>query len=155
MEGLNIDTYAEAKKYIEMNAPPSMAGSAVRDAYYKKYLAFAQGGLVDYTGPAWVDGTKSKPESFLSASDTAMLKSKIFSNSDGSLKSLVAALEKITNDTSHYNREGNAAIVIENAQVNIQPGVISSDYDARRAGEMALEEMVKIARKTTNRVVSR
>ena len=119
---------------------------------WKKYET---GGLVDYTGPAWVDGTKSKPEAFLSASDTAMLKSKIFSNSDGSLKSLVAALEKITNDTSRYSGEGNAAIVIENAQVNIQPGVISSDYDARRAGEMALEEMVKIARKTTNRVISR
>jgi hypothetical protein len=121
----------------------------------KNLPAFMQGGLVDFTGPAMVHGTKSKPEAFLSASDTAMLKSKIFSNSDGSLKSLVAALEKITNDTSRYNGEGNAAIVIENAQVNIQPGVISNDYDARRAGEMALEEMVKIARKTTNRVISR
>ena len=117
---------------------------------------FKQGGLVDFTGPAWVDGTKAKPEAFLSASDTAMLKSKIFSNSDGSLKSLVAALERITGDTSHYSAEtNNEQIIIQNAQVNIQPGTISNDYDARRAGEMALEEMVKIARKTTNRVVSR
>ena len=46
-------------------------------------------------------------------------------------------------------------INIEHLSVEIQPGVISSDYDARRAGEMALEEMVRIARKTTNRVVSR
>ena len=118
--------------------------------------AFKTGGLVDFTGPAWVDGTKSKPEAFLSASDTAMLKSKIFSNSDGSLKALVAALEEITNNTSRYSTENNTEqIVIQNAQVNIQPGVISNDYSARRAGEMALEEMVKIARKTTNRVVSR
>ena len=140
-----------------------VSGYMKYDGYQKYYRgisvgslpAFAKGGLVDFTGPAWVDGTKSKPEAFLSASDTAMLKSKIFSNSDGSLKSLVAALEKITNDTSHYSGEGNAAIIIENAQVNIQPGTISNDYDARRAGEMALEEMIKIARKTTNRVVSR
>ena len=118
--------------------------------------AYKTGGLVDFTGPAWVDGTKSKPEAFLSASDTAMLKSKIFSNSDGSLKALVAALEEITGNTSHYSTENNTEqIVIQNAQVNIQPGVISNDYSARRAGEMALEEMVKIARKTTNRVVSR
>ena len=118
--------------------------------------AFKTGGLVDFTGPAWVDGTKSKPEAFLSASDTAMLKSKIFSNSDGSLKALVAALEEITNNTSRYSTEMNSEqIIIQNAQVNIQPGVISNDYSARRAGEMALEEMVKIARKTTNRVVSR
>ena len=118
--------------------------------------AFKTGGLVDFTGPAWVDGTKSKPEAFLSASDTAMLKSKIFSNSDGSLKALVAALEEITNNTSRYSTETNSEqIIIQNAQVNIQPGTISNDYSARRAGEMALEEMVKIARKTTNRVVSR
>lgn len=122
----------------------------------KAIAKFASGGLVDFTGPAWVDGTKSKPEAFLSASDTAMLKSKIFSNSDGSLKALVAALEEITNNTSRYSTENNTEqIVIQNAQVNIQPGVISNDYSARRAGEMALEEMVKIARKTTNRVVSR
>ena len=117
---------------------------------------FAEGGLVDFTGPAWVDGSKSKPEAFLSAEDTAMLKSKIFSNSDGSLRALVAALEAITSDTSKYSAQTNTeSIIIQNAQVNIQPGVISNDYDARRAGEMALEEMLKIARKTTNRVVSR
>jgi hypothetical protein len=33
----------------------------------KRYVS---GGLVDYTGPAWVDGTKSRPEAFLSAIDT-------------------------------------------------------------------------------------
>ena len=32
--------------------------------------AYASGGLVDYTGPAWVDGTKTHPEAFLSATDT-------------------------------------------------------------------------------------
>ena len=84
-----------------------------------------------------------------------MLKSKIFSNSDGSLKTLVAALEEITNNTARHGGTSTEQIVIQNAQVNIQPGTISNDYDARRAGEMALEEMLKIARKTTNRVVSR
>lgn len=131
-----------------------IVGNNTREKFRIKQ--YKTGGLVDYTGPAWVDGTKTKPEAFLSASDTAMLKSKIFSNSDGSLKSLVAALEAITKDTSKYSAPANTgSIVIQNAQVNIQPGVISNDYDARRAGEMALEEMVKIARKTTNRVVSR
>lgn len=31
---------------------------------------YATGGLVDYTGPAWVDGTPSKPELMLNATDT-------------------------------------------------------------------------------------
>lgn len=35
------------------------------------YSSYATGGMVDYTGPAWVDGTKTKPEAFLSAADTA------------------------------------------------------------------------------------
>ena len=34
---------------------------------------YASGGLVDFTGPAWVDGTKSKPEAFLSAKDTSLI----------------------------------------------------------------------------------
>lgn len=32
---------------------------------------YAEGGLVNYTGPAWVDGTRSHPEAFLDAEDTA------------------------------------------------------------------------------------
>lgn len=131
-------------------------GDYIKTSDKKKLPAFKSGGLVDFTGPAWVDGSKSKPEAFLSAEDTAMLKSKIFSDSDGSLKALVAALEAITSNTSKYSATTTTeSIVIQNAQVNIQPGTISNDYDARRAGEMALEEMLKIARKTTNRVVSR
>ena len=33
-------------------------------------LHFASGGLADFTGPAWLDGTKSKPETVLDAQDT-------------------------------------------------------------------------------------
>ena len=37
----------------------------------KKYLkAYRTGGLADFTGPAWLDGTKAKPEMVLSAQDT-------------------------------------------------------------------------------------
>jgi hypothetical protein len=40
---------------------------------YGNIRKYATGGLVDYTGPAWVDGTKSKPEAFLSAKDTELI----------------------------------------------------------------------------------
>jgi hypothetical protein len=33
--------------------------------------AFATGGLADFTGPAWLDGTKSKPEIVLNQTDSA------------------------------------------------------------------------------------
>ena len=123
----------------------------------KRYFQYANGGLVDYTGPAWVDGTKAKPEAFLSAEDTQLLKSKIFSNSAYSLRSTLEAIENLGKTFANVSTGENSGqpINIEKLEVAIQPGVISSDYDAKRAGEMALEEMVRIARKTTNRVVSR
>lgn len=123
----------------------------------KRYFQYANGGLVDYTGPAWVDGTKANPEAFLSAEDTKLLKSKIFSNSTYSLRSTLEAIENLGKTFANIstNENGGQSINIEKLEVAIQPGVISSDYDAKRAGEMALEEMVRIARKTTNRVVSR
>ena len=34
------------------------------------YTKFAQGGLADFTGPAWLDGTKQHPEMVLNAADT-------------------------------------------------------------------------------------
>jgi hypothetical protein len=34
------------------------------------FKRYKEGGLVKYTGPAWVDGTPSTPEAFLSADDT-------------------------------------------------------------------------------------
>ena len=34
---------------------------------------FASGGIVDYTGPAWVDGSPSNPEAFLSVDDTRLI----------------------------------------------------------------------------------
>jgi hypothetical protein len=39
------------------------------------FPAYARGGYVDYTGPAWVDGTKTSPEAFLDSTDTANIAS--------------------------------------------------------------------------------
>lgn len=38
-----------------------------QDSFYKKYKT---GGVADFTGPAWLDGTKSKPEIVLNQSDS-------------------------------------------------------------------------------------
>jgi hypothetical protein len=34
-------------------------------------LQFKSGGLADFTGPAWLDGTKSRPEIVLNQADSA------------------------------------------------------------------------------------
>lgn len=52
-----------ARKKLPLNNPRWIETGVTYD-YYK------HGGLVDYTGPAWVDGTPTEPEAFLSAYDT-------------------------------------------------------------------------------------
>jgi hypothetical protein len=44
--------------------------SLLKQGKLKKIKHFLHGGLVDFTGPAWLDGTKSRPEAFLNAKDT-------------------------------------------------------------------------------------
>lgn len=51
----------------------------------KKY---AKGGLVDFTGPAWVDGTKQDPEAFLSAKDTRLISALTLALRQGALGSV-------------------------------------------------------------------
>jgi len=36
----------------------------------KRYKVYGTGGLADFTGPAWLDGTRSNPELILNARDT-------------------------------------------------------------------------------------
>ena len=52
-----------------------LLGNDRKTKLYEKFALpmYASGGMVDFTGPAWVDGTKSKPEAFLSAKDTALI----------------------------------------------------------------------------------
>jgi len=50
--------------------------------------------------------------------------------------------------TNHSYSNNSESLIIENATVNMNVASIANDYDARRAGEQAMEEMLKIARKT-------
>ena len=47
--------------------------STTDKAEYDKWLVFKNGGIVDYTGPAWVDGSKHSPEYVLNAKQTGQL----------------------------------------------------------------------------------
>ena len=59
-------------------------------------------------------------------------------------------------NTPTYSSEGSGdTIIIEEANVNMEIKRMNNDYDARRAGEAALDEMVKIARKTNTLGVAR
>mgnify|MGYP003508684415 CR=1 FL=1 len=45
-------------------------GKAKKELSEYYYTKFKTGGLADFTGPAWLDGTKARPEMVLNQKDT-------------------------------------------------------------------------------------
>ena len=70
-------TVAGAELYLNQTALNGILGYNESAQLYKLFglTPYAKGGMVDFTGPAWVDGTKSHPEAFLSANDTQLIAS--------------------------------------------------------------------------------
>ena len=82
----------------------------------KKFKQYKTGGLADFTGPAWLDGTKSKPEYILNAEQTKSF----FQLVDvlGSLKSGATQSSQITGDN------------IYDVDINVES--IGNDYDVEQ-----------------------
>ena len=74
-----------------------------------------EGGLIDFTGLAWVDGTMERPESFLDAEDTANLKRLTDSMSYVSVPSMYFPGKEFFGNNSTV---GDINIVINQAQIN-------------------------------------
>lgn len=87
---------------------------------------YATGGLVDYTGPAWVDGTKSKPEAFLNANQTSLI------------GSFAKSLERLSGTTSGSTFQG-----IGDCTIDITIGSIGKDYDIDQAIAKVKDEIVR------------
>ena len=131
-----------------------------REQGYKYWVAkYKRGGQVDYTGLAQVDGTPSRPEAFFNAEQTKILKNGLLGNSSRILASALeefnSIVEGMANGATYNTIDRGSSLVIENASVNMNVQSIANDYDARRAGEQALEQMMKIARKSGTKGVSR
>lgn len=94
--------------------------------YLKKYL---NGGLVDFTGPAWVDGSKSAPEAFLDAQDT-----RNFAQLKDILASLLRADRFKANEVTTA-RGGDCTIYVTVDQ-------IASDYDVDEAVARIKQEIM-------------
>ena len=82
---------------------------------YKKWAATLpknkEGGLNTYTGPAWLDGTPTKPEAVLNADQTR------------AFYALVNGVSALTDSTSHNNGGDNYF------DININVDELASDYD--------------------------
>ena len=77
--------------------------------------AYASGGYVDYTGPAWVDGSKSRPEAFLSAYQTEQ----------------IGALAKSLDPSTVNNATTNSNVTF--GSINFNVASMSSAADGKKA----------------------
>ena len=104
---------------------------------YMNFLKrYKKGGLVDYTGMAWVDGSKTQPEAFLNAQDTRNL---------AQLKEMLAA---------HFNSTTNKSIGGD-CTIYVNVDSISSDYDIDQAINKIKNEMVKSSSYRNVNLISR
>ena len=116
--------------------------------YIRDYLiSYKTGGIADYTGPAWLDGTKSSPEAVLNAAQTKFLKEDLLGNSPTSFMSIISAIQAGLDRNALSSINNANSFTIENISLNFETGTISNDYSAKRAGETAMQEIINIARK--------
>lgn len=120
--------------------------------YYLKYLAskydilyykrYKKGGLANYTGPAWVDGTPSRPEAFLDAEDTErfMTAAELF------------AMSPLLNSSSAQNAVS-SSVGDTSIEININVESISDDYDVDRLIKRVEDDINETARPVGTQVI--
>lgn len=95
------------------------------------FQAYKQGGLADFTGPAWLDGTKSRPEMVLNAADTQNFIA---------LKDILASILKNTSSTKAAAQTGGDNYF----DIDIQ-AEIDSDYDVDQLAERIKKQIYDAA----------
>lgn len=118
-----------------------------------KLPSYSSGGKVNFTGPAILHGSKTRPEWILNADETKMWKEDILSGRPGSLTYGIVQLQNMINgmvlgnSTNSSTDNSYNGIIIEKVEL-IMNANIANDYDARRAGSNVMDEIIQIARKT-------
>lgn len=113
------------------------------DATLTSVFKYKEGGLVNYTGPAWVDGSPERPEAFLNSEDTARI---------GEAAKILADIPWMDRDTD------NASVVTNNGgdvsvEINLNIDHISSDTDIDEMIQRVKDEIVDVARPEGTNVI--
>lgn len=142
----NLSTlYAKDKDKIkawEDNALNSLGGEAYKllnikhyrwDIDTEDYKQYAMGGIVNYTGPAWVDGTPTKPEAFLNAQDTQRI---------GEAAKILAQIPSLNGASENVSTNiGDTTIEIH---INVEN--IESDYDVDQMIERVKNDIIDVSK---------
>lgn len=140
------DAQTAGSQYIKDN---KLSGAKYRTKYY------ALGGIADYTGLAWLDGTKERPERILSADQTRDFETLVsimsdFRNSGVPMDALrgMARWSTMINVPSSLSHIGNAAYQGNSANigdifVNITEAQIADDRDIEELANIVGQKFVK------------
>ena len=130
--GSYITTYTGTTAGVNASFPTSS---------YKRVQVYKKGGLADFTGPAWLDGTKSRPEMVLNARDTQNFIQ---------LKDILASIME-RGSTSNTSTENNGDITYD---IDINVESIGSDYDIEQVANKVKSMIGENARYRNNNTVS-
>lgn len=118
--------------------PTGKAGEKTKEALKKRFYGYKTGGLADFTGPAWLDGTKSKPEYILNADQTK------------AFFTLVDVLSGITSKGAQSTQNNGDS----NYDIDINVESIGSDYDVEQLASKIKSLINEDARYRNNNTVS-
>ena len=124
---------------------------------------FAKGGLINFTGPAWVDGSKSKPERILSAEQNKILEEGLAMNAGrgNTLKEAFSSFASMLDSTikgtitSITNKEQNSSIIVEPGAVVLNVEQLNDSYDIDELYNDITDRLQQIASRSSGRGVSR
>ena len=115
-----------------------IVGPATREKF--KLRGYNKGGLADFTGPAWLDGTKARPEVVLDAQD---------SRNFIQLRDILGSLlnRSVTNTSTENNGD-----IIYDIDINVES--VSNDYDIEQIAGKIKSLINEDARYRNNNAIS-
>ena len=102
--------------------------SKLEEENWKRAIRYATGGLNTTTGPAWLDGTPSKPELVLNSTDTK------------NFLALKDVLSKVMGSTQSINNSYGGDNIFE---ININVDKIEKDYDVDRVADRVKKKILE------------
>ena len=94
-------------------------------------IAYKQGGFADFTGPAWLDGTKSKPEAVLNAKQTRLF------------TSMVSSLERTAANNSNINSALGSSYNIGDINTSINVEKLDNETDIDKVAKQVENRIMK------------
>ena len=137
-DGAGNEVQSRIDKIANKKLGTGKAKKSLTEYYYGK---FKQGGLADFTGPAWLDGTKSRPELVLNQKDTQNFIQ---------LKDILASIMEKGSSTQ-TSTENNGDITYD---IDINVESIGSDYDIEQVANKVKSMIGEDARYRNNNTVS-